>query len=116
MIDVPEAVVSHEVPAERCSPAWLVHRRMKEGVKEGQLSWDKGSRAVPGYAIPLGIRAGLAVVKRTLVRDPVGRWRARVHLAYSRGLLKGYFSRMLQEWRGRNYEQPKYGIADGRDG
>lgn len=59
-VSVPEALVYHWVPRDRCSPAWTLERAYRNGIRSGLLKEDAGA-TIAGYP--------LALVKRT-----VGTW------------------------------------------
>src|SRR5690606_3791775 len=89
-IDVREARVWHYVPRQRCSPNWALHRKYKVGLEDGLRARKATDWHALMKAIHQGTRGALSLAKRTLLRDPVGQFSARMVLWRQAGFIKSY--------------------------
>jgi GT2 family glycosyltransferase len=90
-VDVPDAWVEHHVPPSRRSPDYAAWWRLRRGVAESQLAMARGeSKAKLMRSGLVGcVRCGLVLIKKRVLRDEVGAWRALYGFNFYRGLLKG---------------------------
>jgi GT2 family glycosyltransferase len=111
---VPDALVWHYVPQDRCSPAWIIDRAYKHGIAKGRYirsrthqanaAWMRLAKRWGYHAIVTKdlveslVRAELA----TLQQDERKRFHTRYKASKQKGVMKGY----LQNGHGE--------LADGR--
>ena len=88
---VPEARVWHYVPADRCSPAWVLDRNFRHGMAKG-LQTRHQRPAVAGYPLYVLRRyvqgVGLGLIEAATF-NPRRRFNARHRHAFNRGLIQG---------------------------
>jgi GT2 family glycosyltransferase len=48
---VPDALVFHWVPRDRCSPAWAIERIYRDGIRSGLVRESPGGRTIRGYPV-----------------------------------------------------------------
>ena len=90
---VPEALVHHWVPRNRCSPQWALERAYRNGVRRGLLTpEDRETLTVAGYPLALirpTIGRWLRVQVRRLGRDRRRQFSAQFKYHRQRGVLRG---------------------------
>lgn len=91
--NVPEAVVLHHVPADRCTPAWALGRFYQQGLARGLAARRLGIHAEVARSLLALAKNGSLYPVRALQRDPVGMMRVRASLYSRAGVLRGYFVR-----------------------
>ena len=91
--DVTGAWVWHYVPRQRCSPEWTLHRKYRAGLEDGLQTRRSGNRVRLLRTSKHAVRSLLSLVKRTLLRDPEGRFASRVSLWRDAGFISGYVFR-----------------------
>ena len=88
--DVPDAMVWHYVPRERCTTRWLFHRKYRDGITAGLEESPGGlSLSIARRALGRGALCAMVAVKKSLVRDEVGVWRAILGVSTNAGRFVG---------------------------
>lgn len=72
---VPDAVVSHQVPPEHCSPEWAVKRAHRSGIEKGMCSAQKNRDA----ALKVVWKRRLRGLLRRVLAKLSGNWERRFH-------------------------------------
>jgi glycosyltransferase involved in cell wall biosynthesis len=93
-IYVPEALVWHYVPEERCSPKWVLNRGYQSGIQAGieQSSFNSEVSPLFGYprwAVREWIGKACAALVSITSQDPTLRFDALYQYKYFSGLLRG---------------------------
>lgn len=89
-VKVPQALVWHYVPEERCSPEWAVDRQYKMGAASGlNLSGARVVFGVPRWALKAGVKNIVRAALDLRAEPAHRRWRLRYHLTFLRGLVRG---------------------------
>jgi glycosyltransferase involved in cell wall biosynthesis len=89
---VPEAMVWHYIPAERCTPQWAADRAFRHGVQCG-LESKKGVWSLlgaPPWVVARLVKGTIRQALAAVWRDPRYRMRARARQSYNRGLISGF--------------------------
>jgi hypothetical protein len=92
-VNVPEAIVAHAVPAERCTEAWALRRFYQQGVALGLAERQRGARAEAARSALALLKNGLLYPVSLAQRDAVAAMRARASLHGRAGFFRGYFAR-----------------------
>lgn len=91
--NVPEAVVRHYIPADRCTVDWALGRFYQQGVARGLAARRRNARDVLVRSLLALAKNGGLYPVRAVQRDPVKLMRVRASLYGRAGVLRGYFSR-----------------------
>lgn len=92
-IDLPEVLVWHYIPKERCTALWTARRKFKSGVAANLVETNQGKLNTARRALTLGMKSALTAVSKTIRRDKTGQWRALGGLYFSAGLLRSALRR-----------------------
>ena len=87
---VPKALVWHYVPADRCSVAWAVERKGKDGTREGRSARARGDIRYAARSAGRALRFALTAVHKGARGDDEWMWRARAWANYHLGVLRGF--------------------------
>ena len=87
---VPKALVWHYVPADRCSVAWAVERKGKDGTREGRSARARGDIWYAARSAGRALRFALTAVHKGARGDDEWMWRARAWANYHLGVLRGF--------------------------
>ena len=95
-INVPQAMVWHYVPKDRCSVEWALKRAYQNGIQAGieQSSVGPNSGAprlfgYPRWLVKDWISKAIKAVTKSMYKDSVSRFDASYHLRYATGFLQG---------------------------
>jgi hypothetical protein len=92
-VPVPEAIVWHYVPRERCSEEWVVRRGFKEGMAHAHLDWDtRPHGGVLRSVLSLGVN-GMRLARAIISKDEGKRVEALGRIYFRSGFLRGSFTR-----------------------
>lgn len=92
-LDIPEVLVWHYVPRNRCDPLWTARRKFKSGLASSLARQDQGYNGLLKEACMKGFRSSAATISKTLRGDKTGQWRAIGGIYFSVGMLKGLWWR-----------------------
>ena len=93
---VPQALVYHWVPRDRCSPEWALERAYRNGIRSGLLKQDAAAGpTIAGYPLVLVKRTVESWVRSKMRRNGQRRERFAAQLKYQRqrGVLRGVLLR-----------------------
>ena len=86
---VSEAMVWHYVPRERSTAGWLFRRKYRHGLMAGLEESVGGANAIARRALGRGIICAAVAVKKFVLRDEEGFWRATLGLSTNAGRFVG---------------------------
>jgi len=88
---IPDAIVSHYVPKDRCSMEWALDRSFRKGVESGI---SKGHRNKTSYPIKIGI----STIRKQL-HSTIALWNSTTELQFRRKWLMEQYKGGLHGWR-----------------